>query len=88
MNGWVFDPFVSVGPTAIAALMHKRRAMGAEIKPGYLAAARERLHLAEKGELRVRPMERPVYQPGSKGNSTPPKIVDLDAETQQRSLFK
>ena len=87
-NDWVFDPFIGVGSTAIAALMHNRRAMGAEIKPEYLAAARDRLHLAEKGSLRIRPMERPVYQPGSKGNHTPPKIVDLDAETQQRSLFK
>ncbi len=87
-NDWVFDPFIGVGSTAIAALMHNRRAMGAETKPEYLAAARERLNLAEKGDLRVRPMERPVYDPGSKENHTPPKIVDLDPETQQRSLFK
>jgi adenine-specific DNA-methyltransferase len=87
-NDWVFDPFIGVGSTAIAALMHNRRVIGSETKPEYLATARERLQLAEKGELRVRPMERPVYEPGAKVNNTPPKIVDLDPETQQRSLFK
>ncbi len=74
---WVVDPFVGSGTTAIAALMHGRRAAGADIVPEYLAIARERLRLGEAGELRVRPMERPVYDPRQPGKYIPPKRVRL-----------
>jgi adenine-specific DNA-methyltransferase len=87
-NDWVLDPFIGVGSTAIAALMHKRKAMGAEIKTEYISIAKERIHQAEKGDLRVRPMERPVYDPGSKTNSFPPKVVNLNSKDEQLSLFK
>ena len=87
-NEWVFDPFIGVGSTAIAALMHKRRAMGAEIKAEYVSIAKKRILLAEKGELRIRPMERPVYVPGSKENNIPPKVVNLNGDNEQPPLFK
>jgi adenine-specific DNA-methyltransferase len=87
-NDWVFDPFIGVGSTAIAALIHKRKAMGAEIKPGYISIAKERIRLAERGELRVRPMERPVYEPGEKVNGIPPKVISLNDDYRQLSLFK
>ncbi|MGC8878498.1 MAG: DNA-methyltransferase [Anaerolineae bacterium] len=74
---WVLDPFIGVGSTAIAALMHRRRAIGAEIKSEYVAIARERIRLAEEGRLRVRPMSRPVYDPDVPGRSIPPRIVSL-----------
>ncbi len=74
---WVLDPFIGVGSTAIAALMHRRRAIGAEIKPEYIAIARERVRLAEEGRLRIRPMSRPVYDPDTPGHNVPPRIVSL-----------
>ncbi|UCH93356.1 MAG: site-specific DNA-methyltransferase [Candidatus Aminicenantes bacterium] len=86
-SDWVLDPFIGVGSTAIAALMHKRKAMGAEIKPEYISVAKERIHLAERGELRIRPMERPVYMPDSKTKNIPPRVIDLNSNHQQRSLF-
>lgn len=86
-NDWVFDPFMGVGSTAIASLMHQRRVMGAEIMPEYLSIARERIQRAEDGKLRIRPMERPVYVPGSPSNSVPPKFVDLNGANNQPSLF-
>lgn len=85
---WVFDPFLGSGTTLIAALMHTRKAAGAEIMPEYVKIARERLLLAEKGELRIRPMDRSVYDPDAPGNSVPPQIVDLGHKTQQFSLFE
>lgn len=74
---WVLDPFLGVGTTAIAALMHKRKAIGAEIIPEYVRVAKERVRLAEKGKLRIRPMERPVYDPNSPKANVPPKFVNL-----------
>jgi len=74
---WVLDPFIGVGTTAIAALMHGRRAIGAEIVPEYVKIAKERICLAEKGELRIRPMEREVYDPSSGESNIPPQFVCL-----------
>ncbi len=75
---WICDPFMGVGSTAIAALMHGRKAMGAEIKKEYIDIARQRFHAALEGELRVRPMERPVYEPGKKENYIPPKVIHFN----------
>lgn len=76
---WVLDPFIGVGTTAIAALMHQRRAIGAEIVPEYMRIARERVELGEQGRLRIRPMERPVYDPDSPTANVPPKMVHFGA---------
>jgi len=73
----VLDPFIGVGTTAIAALMHGRCAVGAEIDPHYVSIARKRLRLAEEGRLRIRPMDRPVYDPGNPSCNVPPKTVQL-----------
>jgi adenine-specific DNA-methyltransferase len=59
----VVDPFMGVGTTACAAVLHERRAAGADIVPDYLHIARERLALATAGRLKTRPMDRPVHRP-------------------------
>jgi len=59
----VIDPFLGTGTTAIAAILHKRRAAGAEIIQRYIDLAEERLELAATGRLRTRPMNTPVYMP-------------------------
>lgn len=78
---WVLDPFMGVGSTAIAALMHQRRALGAEIMPEYVAIAQERIRLAQDGKLRIRPMDRPVYDPYGNTPYVPPQVVDLGSDT-------
>ena len=80
---WVLDPFLGVGTTAIAALIHGRKAIGAEVVPEYVAIARERVRLAERGELRIRPMERPVYDPSAPGRNLAPRHVHLRAAQDQ-----
>jgi len=85
---WVLDPFMGVGTTAIAALMHNRKAIGAEIVPEYVEVAKERIYLAESGKLRIRPMSRPVYDPNAPEASIPPQIVRLGAVPQQPSLLE
>ena len=59
----VVDPYMGVGSTACAAVLHGRRAAGADTSREYLDVARKRLELALLGKLRVRPLGRPVYQP-------------------------
>lgn len=60
----VVDPYLGVGSAACAAVLHHRRAAGADIVPEYLTVARERIKLALAGKLRKRPLGRPIYQPG------------------------
>lgn len=78
-DDWVLDPFGGSGTTLIAALMHRRRGAMAEIIPDYVEIAQQRLHEAWEGRLRVRPMEREVYDPSGKGTYIPPRAVDLQA---------
>jgi adenine-specific DNA-methyltransferase len=83
---WVLDPFMGVGSTAIAALMHQRRAMGAEIMKVYVDIARDRIEQAGKGKLQIRPMTRNVYDPGNGKDSVPPLTVDLGNGPRQLKL--
>ena len=82
-RGVVLDPFLGVGTTAIAALMHGRRALGAEIESYYVEIAKERLRDAERGALRIRPMRRAVYDPGNPRESVPPQTVHLPSPAYQ-----
>lgn len=84
---WVLDPFMGVGSTAIASLIHGRRAVGAEIVPDYMKIAKQRIKAAEAGGLRIRPMDRPVYDPDLGNGGVPPKRVELVSITQKR-LFE
>jgi len=74
---WILDPFIGTGTTALAALVHDRKAIGAEIMPKYVDIAKERVRLAELGKLRVRPMERPVYDPEAPDRNLPPVDVRI-----------
>lgn len=85
---WVFDPFIGVGSTAIAALIHGRRAIGAEIIAEYVEIARERIALAEQGMLKIRPMERSVYDPNSSQKNVPPKAVKIHSTSEPLSLVE
>lgn len=61
-NDWVLDPFIGVGSAAVAAVLHRRRAIGADIVSKYIEIAEERVKAAAAGLIRIRPMSRPVYE--------------------------
>jgi adenine-specific DNA-methyltransferase len=86
-DDWVLDPFIGVGSSAIAALIHKRKAIGADIMHDYLEIAKIRLQAAEAGSLRIRPMERLVYDPISP-NNIPPRLVKLGNSKMQPQLME
>jgi adenine-specific DNA-methyltransferase len=85
-NDWVFDPFLGVGTSIIAAIRHGRRGAGAELHPAYVALARQRIKQEMNGVLPTRPMDKPVYDPVRAGNSlTIPPWTRPPAK--QRGLF-
>ncbi len=59
----VLDPYVGVGSSLIAALMHGRDAYGCDIEPEYVEIARQRIRQLYDGTLRTRPMGKPIYDP-------------------------
>lgn len=62
-RGVVFDPFAGVGSTGVAAVIEKRRFIGAEINKIYYKKAVERIKKASKGELRIRNIDLPILKP-------------------------
>lgn len=65
-DDWVYDPYMGVGTTLIAALMHKRRAMGCEKEEIYIKVAKGRIEAFYAGNLPYRPLGKPIYQPTDK----------------------
>jgi len=62
-NDIVFDPFLGVGSTIAAAVRNKRRGIGCEIMEEYYNIAIERAKSAMNGMLKMRPMNKPIYDP-------------------------
>lgn len=59
----VVDPYLGVGTTTVASLLHNRRAAGSDIHLQYLEIAQDRLQKAISGTLETRPMNQPVHVP-------------------------
>jgi adenine-specific DNA-methyltransferase len=58
---WVFDPFLGTGTSIIAAILHKRRGVGAETEDKYVKLAKNRIVQAGNRTLKTRPMNKPEY---------------------------
>jgi adenine-specific DNA-methyltransferase len=59
----VFDPYMGVGSALVAALMHGRVGYGCDIVPEYVDIALQRIRDLRTGNLRTRPMGKPIYDP-------------------------
>jgi adenine-specific DNA-methyltransferase len=59
----VFDPYMGVGSSVIAAIKNGRSGYGCDISGEYVEIAWERVHLQRAGLLKTRPMGKPVYDP-------------------------
>src|SRR4030042_514311 len=82
-DDWVFDPFLGVGTSIIAAIKNNRRGAGSEILSDYIKIAQARILLAFKGELKTRPMNKPVYDP-----ENPKLIYEYENDMPQLKLFE
>ncbi len=82
----VIDPYLGVGSTACAAVLHSRRAAGADTVAEYLQIARKRVVAALNGRLRTRPLGRPIYQPTQADRIAQPPQRWLNPASVQREL--
>jgi adenine-specific DNA-methyltransferase len=62
-NGLVLDPFMGSGSSGVAAKLESRRFLGAEVFHDYMTVAVDRLNSAQKGTVRVRDLNKPIYIP-------------------------
>lgn len=62
-NGLVFDPFLGAGSTGAAAVIEKRRFLGAESSRSYADISLKRLEQAKTGTIRYRPADKPIHTP-------------------------
>ena len=59
----VLDPFGGSGSTIVSAVKNGRLGITIDLSKKYIDITKERLELLIKGELKMRPMTRPVYKP-------------------------
>lgn len=59
----VFDPYMGVGSSVIAALKHGRKGFGCDIVEDYVSITWDRIFQLRAGVLKTRPMDKPVYDP-------------------------
>lgn len=62
----VFDPFMGVGSTLLAASIHGRRAVGVDKEKQYVDISLERLNKLQNGTLKYRPLGTKKYIPSGK----------------------
>lgn len=76
----VVDPYIGVGSTAVAGVIHNRRVAGADMVDKYLEIAKERVENAWIGELKTRPLNKPVYKPAPNSPlaKTPAEWINLE----------
>lgn len=60
-NDWILDPFAGVGSTIIASLKNNRNVVGIEREKKYVKTGLARIKSFEKGELKIRPITKQIY---------------------------
>jgi adenine-specific DNA-methyltransferase len=59
----VFDPYMGVGSSIVAALKHNRNGYGCDVVAEYVRIAKQRIRKLSDGTLKTRAMNKPVYDP-------------------------
>lgn len=65
-NSWVLDPYAGVGSTVLAALKNNRNAIGIEKELDYCSIAKQRVKDIKEGNLKIRPINKPIHKPSGK----------------------
>ena len=82
----VLDPFMGVGSTAVASVLHDRRAIGVDQDASYVEAASERVEKALSGTLRRRPLGTRKYEPN--GEALARRPAEWDTAVEKRRLLE
>lgn len=64
-NDRVLDPYCGVGSSLVAGVMHNRMVIGCDRDPRYTQIAKQRIVDYCRGELKIRPLGKPVYVAGA-----------------------
>ena len=81
-DSWVLDPYAGVGSTIVASIKHERNAVGIEKEHKYMNIAEERIKKLREGNLKLRPMNKPIHEPKATD-----KLAQVPSEWQNRSIF-
>lgn len=65
-KSWVLDPFAGVGSTVIGAIKNNRNALGIEKEKEFCKIANKRIDELKKGNLKIRPINKPIHKPSGK----------------------
>ena len=65
-NDWILDPFGGVGSSLIASIKNNRRAVSIDKESEYSQIARNRVRAFFDGELKIRPLGKPIHVPSGK----------------------
>jgi DNA modification methylase len=86
----VLDPYAGVASTLVAALMHHRRAIGVDRYQEYIDIGLDRIRMLQAGELKTRPLGKPVYEPTGKEklSQVPLEWADKNHVYNQISMFE
>ena len=80
---WVLDPYAGVGSALIAGMKHNRKVAGCDKESDYVNLARQRIRAYYAGELKIRPIGKPIFQPSGRE-----KVSQIPLEWQQLQLAK
>ena len=76
----VLDPYAGVASSLIAAIMHRRKAMGVDRCQEYIDIGNHRINSLFEGTLKTRLMGKPVYKPTGKEKITQVPLEWLQME--------
>lgn len=81
-KSWVLDPFAGVGSTVIASIKNNRNAVGIEKEKGYCEIANQRIKDFNEGNLKIRPINKPIHKPSGndKVSQVPKEWLQLELE--------
>jgi len=80
-DDWVLDPYCGVGSALIAAIKRRRKTMGVDKEKAYITTAKQRIESLFSGELKIRPLGKPVYVPTGRE-----KVSQIPFEWKQSEL--
>ena len=62
-DDWIYDPYAGVGSALIAGIKNDRKVIGSEKEKEYVDISKKRIVSLMNGELKLRPMGKPIYDP-------------------------
>lgn len=81
-KSWVLDPYAGVGSTVIASIKNNRNAVGIEKEKKYCDIAKQRIINFNEGNLKIRPINKPIHNPSGndKVSQVPKEWLQLELE--------